>query len=30
MILMAKILKDDETVNDVIAYINTLQPDDGS
>lgn len=30
MTLMAKILKDDEAVDDVIAYINTLKPDGGS
>jgi len=30
MSLMAKILKDDEAVNDVIAYINTLRPGDES
>ena len=30
MTLMAKMLKDDTSVTDVIAYINTLKPEDGS
>ena len=30
MALMAKILKDDQAVDDVISYINTLKPESGS